>query len=387
LDSQRSYYADTYEENRADFRALLGEVKNYWPTAELSYYPVVAEDEDLTIDLIRALPGKECKQLIFLSTGLHGIEGYVGAAVVKLFVKEYLRHLNPADTGLYLVHAINPWGMKHRRKVNENNVDLNRNFIYEQEKGDRDLNRAYDRAHSFLNPQQPLKTNADPFFYLKALNLILCMGPANFREAVLYGQYRYPQGLIYGGTGFERSTTVLSSLFQEAASSCERFLLIDMHTGYGPRYQMTIVNSIHEKRASADLQASFSYPLVAKTDPDEFYQMQGDMVDYVYQFMQNQFPGKYFYATCFEFGTLGSSFGAVIKSLKAMINENRVNQCGAVSAKVAEQARHNFCELYYPGEEKWREKVLQDARTAFNGILKAEKFIEHLERGMPDGKD
>ncbi len=378
MDNQLNYYVETYEENRDDFRALLDEVKVYWPAAELSHYPIEAGDEDLTIDLIRALPIQERKQQIFLSTGLHGIEGYVGSAVVKLFVKEYLRQLNPADTGLYLVHAINPWGMKHRRRVNENNIDLNRNFIFKQSNGAKELNRAYDRAHSFLNPEKPLKSASNPFFYLKLFNQILCMGPANFREAVLYGQYRYPQGLYYGGRGFERSTTVLSSLFQEAASSCERFLLIDMHTGYGPRYQMTLVNSIHEKRASADLQAAFNYPLVAKSDPDEFYQMQGDMVDYLYLLLKDIFPGKYFYATSFEFGTFGSSFSAVIKSLKAMIEENRVSRHGAASTEVAKKARHDFCELFFPAEKKWREKVLQDARSAFTGILKAEQFIDQV---------
>jgi len=376
LESNLGYYAETYEENRADFRVLTGKIKGHWPAAELSHFQVEAGEEDLTIDLIRALPLSNKKRLIFLSTGLHGIEGFVGAAIIKLFVREYLHQLNAEDTGLYLVHAINPWGMKHRRRVNENNVDLNRNFICEQESGVQKLNQAYDRAHSFLNPQEPLKTAGNPFYYLKLLNLILCLGPANFKEAVLYGQYRYPRGLYYGGSGFERSTTILSSLFQEAVSSCERFLLIDMHSGYGPRYQMTIVNSIHEKRASADLQASFDYPLVAKTDPDEFYQMQGDMVDYLYRIMESQFPGKYFYATGFEFGTFGSSFGAVIKSLKAMIHENRLSQHGASSRKVAEKVRHNFCELFFPAEERWREKALQDARRAFTGILKAEKFID-----------
>jgi len=375
LDSQLDYYAETYEASRADFLALLEDVKGYWPAAEPSRYLIEAGNEDLTIDLIRALPIKENKKLIFLSTGLHGIEGYVGAAVVKLFVKEYLHQLNPEDTGLYLVHAINPWGMKHRRRVNKNNVDLNRNFILKQTNEEQELNQAYDQAHSFLNPQKPLTSASNPFFYLKLLHHIFCMGPANFREAVLYGQYRYPQGLYYGGNGFEHSTTVLSSLFQEAASNGERFVLIDMHSGYGPRYQMTLVNSIHETRASADLQAAFNYPLVAKSDPDEFYQMRGDMVDYLYQVMESQFPGKYFYATSFEFGTFGSSFSAVVKSLKTMINENRVSLYGAISEKEAARVRHDFCELFYPAEEKWREKVLQDARAAFTGILKSEQFI------------
>ncbi len=354
---------------------MLHEIKDYWPAAELSHYPLENKNKDLAIDLIRAFPVKENKQVIFLTTGLHGIEGYVGAAVVKLFAKEYLHQLDPDSTGLYLVHAINPWGMKHYRRVNENNVDLNRNFIFKQSKEGAECPQVYDRANSFLNPRKPLKSALNPFFYLKLLNHILCMGPANFRDAVLFGQYRYPQGLYYGSKGLESSAAVLVNLFREAASNYERIMLFDMHSGYGPRYQMTLVNSIHEKRASEDLQSAFNYPLVAKSNPDEFYQMQGDMVDYLYQVMASQFPGKYLYATSFEFGTFGSSFGAVIKSLKAMINENLVSHHGAVSEAVAAKARHEFCELFFPAEEKWRNKVLQDARSAFNGILKAEKYI------------
>jgi hypothetical protein len=376
LNNHLDYYAETYEENRADFRALLPEIARYWPGAALSQYPVQAGEEDLTIDLIRAFPLNKGKRLLFISTGLHGIEGYVGAAVLKLFIREYLRSLNPDDTGLYLVHAINPWGMKHRRKVNENNVDLNRNFIFNQGRSNSSVNQAYDRAQNFLNPARPLRSAANPFFYLRLLNLILCMGPANFKEAVLFGQYRDPSGLCYGGSGFEQSTKVLRDLFQEAAASSECLLLIDMHSGYGPRYQMTLVNSIHESRASADLQESFGYPLVAKTDSDEFYQMQGDMIDFFYQVAESQFPGQYFYGTSFEFGTLGSSFGAVIKSLKAMVNENRVFQNGAASSRTAEKAGRDFSELYYPQEELWRRKVLEDARLAFSGILKAENFID-----------
>ena len=34
-----------------------------------------------------------------------------------------------ADTALVLVHANNPHGFAHQRRVNEDNIDLNRNFI------------------------------------------------------------------------------------------------------------------------------------------------------------------------------------------------------------------------------------------------------------------
>src|SRR5690606_39367139 len=34
----------------------------------------------------------------------------------------------PEDTAVLLIHAINPYGFSHIRRVNEDNIDLNRNF-------------------------------------------------------------------------------------------------------------------------------------------------------------------------------------------------------------------------------------------------------------------
>lgn len=379
MSEELSYFKETYAENRADFRLLHETIRSRWPAAEVDRFPVAEAaggGDDLTIDLIKALPQSGSPRLLFLTTGLHGIEGYIGAAVLKLFVKEYLPLLNPENTGLYLVHAINPWGMKHRRRVNENNVDLNRNFTFELDSANQEVNPAYDRANTLLNPNRPLRSTAGLFFYPGLIHRILHMGPANFKQVVLYGQYRYPQGLYYGGAGFEHSAKVIDRLFKEAAQAAEKFLLLDMHSGYGPRYQMMIVNSRYEKRASADLKQVFAYPLVAKADPAEFYQMQGDMIDYFYRVMEEYFPGKYFYGTSFEFGTYGSTFSAAIRSLKALINENRLFHCGSGGEKARQLALREFDELFIPREPQWRAKALQDARLAFAGILKAEKFLD-----------
>ena len=35
----------------------------------------------------------------------------------------------PADVRVVMIHALNPYGMAWVRRVNEDNVDLNRNFI------------------------------------------------------------------------------------------------------------------------------------------------------------------------------------------------------------------------------------------------------------------
>lgn len=373
MTTKNEYFADSYEENRAKFRGLLMTVKDLWPSAEIEQHPVVSE-EDLTIDLIRALPSNEKKRLIIISTGLHGIEGYIGAAVQHLFVEEYLKLLSPGDTGLLLVHSINPWGMKNRRRVNENNVDLNRNFIFEEISPGEIVNPAYDKAINLLNPQKPLSLTNNPLIGPALLNKILTMGPAVFREAVLYGQFRYPEGLYYGGSGFERSTELFNMIFKNAISGYEKILHIDMHSGYGPRNQMTLVNSIHENRDSSALKDLFSYPLVAKTDHDEFYQMQGDMIDYFYQLINVSYPDQYYYGTSFEFGTYGDSFRAVIRSLKALINENRLFHYGSTNKKAARKGREEFETLFNPKEDQWRDKAMQDSRQAFTGILRGEGF-------------
>ncbi len=370
------YFADTYEANRTKFRDLISIVRNYWPRVEHDTCPVNGSDQKLTIDVIKALPPKQTKNLIMFSTGLHGIEGYIGAAVQHLFVDHYLDRLNSSDTGLILVHAINPWGMKHHRRVNEHNVDLNRNFIYGGINDPGLLNPAYDRAISFLNPSESMSSCNNPLFYPTLLSKIFAMGPASFREAVLYGQYRHPRGLYYGGKGAEPSTAFMKQIFQEAVVPYQRILYLDMHSGYGPRYQMTLINSVHEKRNSKSLQERFNYPLVAKTDPEEFYPMQGDMVDYFYQYMDDHHQDKYFYGTSFEFGTLGEGFSAVARSLKAMINENRLFHYGAKSKKVNDLVRYNFEELFNPTEQTWRQKALKDARHALDGILRAEEFLK-----------
>ncbi|KAL7540301.1 hypothetical protein ACHAXR_010016 [Thalassiosira sp. AJA248-18] len=80
---------------------------------------------------------------IIHSSGTHGVEGYIGSAVQIRFLHElFLANeeqlgSKTASSGdrvrrVLLIHAINPFGMRHHRRANENNVDLNRNVLSEQ---------------------------------------------------------------------------------------------------------------------------------------------------------------------------------------------------------------------------------------------------------------
>jgi hypothetical protein len=122
---------------------------------------------------------------------------------------------------------------------------------------------------------------------------------------------------------------------------------------------------------SAQLSARFNYPLVLRGDHTEFYATQGDMTDYLYQLKNEIYPDKHLFACAFEFGTYGESLLQRIHSLRTMIFECQLYWHGAADQKTAEKIRHEFSELYFPTERKWREKTIADGRQAFEGILTA----------------
>jgi hypothetical protein len=54
-----------------------------------------------------------------------------------------------------------------------------------------------------------------------------------------------------------------------------------MHTGYGPRYQMTVIIPPLDLTRSAEAVEKFKSPLTQKIDAGEFYAISVDMGEYV----------------------------------------------------------------------------------------------------------
>src|SRR4030095_4127078 len=144
------YFPSSYEDSRASFLQSLDLIQQKWRSTPLESHPVKNFPE-LSIDWLWARANNK-KTLVIISTAEHGIEGYVGYAMMKVFVEEFAPRLNPENTGLLLIHGLNPWGMKYHRKVNENSVDLNRNFVID-ENFDSAINPEFHRVKDLINPQ------------------------------------------------------------------------------------------------------------------------------------------------------------------------------------------------------------------------------------------
>ena len=367
--AERYAYSESFYESYDEIRAHLQDLTGELGVDIFSY--AIDEADGLYIDSFY-LPSKaEKTNLIVLTTGVHGMEGYIGATMLDVFFREIYPTLED-DTGVLVVANVNPYGMKYFRRYNENNVDLNRNFILDWDSFDLASNKEYPKVDTFLGPTGKIGNGLwhEVGFYMSLAKTALTEGADTVSDALLTGQYEYPQGVYYGGNGDEASTVYLKDVFSRCLDSdYENIVHIDLHSGYGPRYNMVIFNSVYETMNEAESVAAFGYDHVIAYDSESFYATTGDTTDFFYRLAEQKQAEAELYSTCFEFGTIGEEFFDTILSLKYTIDENR-NHWYPTDNAVTEQIIHeNYMELYYPTETQWREKTVADFKTAAMGIL------------------
>ena len=366
----------TYESSRDQFRATLASLSDRWTGSRLLSHSL-ADSSDLTIEVISAEATRQKQKLLILTTGLHGIEGYVGSGILQLFIEEYLPRLDHETTGLLLVHPINAYGMKHRTRVNKNSVDLNRNF---EENFDslKPLNSHYESLAHLLNPARPLQHPLyEKFSFTWNVLKALPKGARHIREAALMGQYRVHNGMYFGGFEPQEETKFIQNIFLNSTRDYKQVVLLDIHTGYGPRWQMTLVNPPSEKMTAKETATRFKVPLVAGVNPDEFYTIHGDMVEYFHNMITSKYPEKKMYAGAFEFGTYGESLLEGIHSLRTTALEHGLRWFGGSDA-ARQWMEQEYNELFVPADPKWWQKAKADARQAFDGILSVEGYFRNI---------
>lgn len=364
----------TYETSRERFRSSLASFRDLGFAPVLISIPL-ADNPGLTIEVLRAEAARNKTRLLILTTGLHGIEGYVGAGVLQIFIGEYLPRFDPETTGVVLVHPVNPYGMKHRTRVNKNNVDLNRNFNEDFESL-KSINPHYESLAFLLNPARPLKSPLyEKLAFLWNVLRALPRGARLIRETALMGQYRIHNGMYFGGFALQEEAKAMMELFQSAVSGYTKILALDIHSGYGPRRQMTLLNPPSEKMTARETAVRFKVPRAAGVNPDEFYSIHGDMSDYLLRMLKSNHPDKKCYVGGFEFGTYGDSLWQGTRSLRTTVLEHTLRWHGG-SEGSRKWISREYDELFLPSDPKWREKAWQDVRAAFEGIFSTEGFLE-----------
>lgn len=367
-----AYFKETYDLCRKQFLEEVQLIKERYEQVQVREIQVPgARDQELFVDICYIPPKNKSTKLLILTSGTHGVEGYVGHAVQELFIHEFLNPELIGDLGVLIIHGLNPYGFKHYRRVTENNVDLNRNSDIDPDLF-KTVNSGYAELVDFLNPTEPVNTGSmhNRFFAVAAIRKILKASLPVLRQAVLQGQYQFPDGLYYGGQSLEPQIAEIAPLIKKVAEPYEKVLAIDLHTGYGERGKLHFFPNPPEdslkKKQTEELFEGYS---IDWGDNADFYTITGDFSGYIGKLI----PHKDYIPMTFEYGTMDSqkTMGS-IRSIHNMILENQGVHYGYRKEKDQRKVEKNLLEMYYPSDSKWRLGILDQTAKVFQDIL--EKF-------------
>lgn len=224
----REFFSSSYAQARAQFLAAAEAAQA--PVQSYVHPLLGAEGEVLAVDV--ALDGaSDAQRLLIVSSGVHGVEGFggSGAQVAALGHAQLRAQARAAGVAVLYVHALNPYGFSHLRRVTHENVDLNRNFLDFSQVLPQ--NPAYRELHALLLPAHwpPSPDNQQQIAaYLQQ------HGARAFQQAVSTGQYEFADGLFFGGTQACWSNLALRRILQHYGASARHIGWIDLHSGLGP---------------------------------------------------------------------------------------------------------------------------------------------------------
>ncbi len=320
------------------------------------------EAEELAID-IAVIGSLDSGKAIMSSSGVHGVEGYPGSAIQLSIMDKLAKSPTFDDHAVIFIHAVNPYGMAWWRRFNENNVDLNRNFLRTDEHYS-GVPEGYEEVKDFINPKTAPKKR-EPSFNIRALMLILRHGFDNLKQAVAEGQYQYPTAIQYGGSKLEKGPTMLTEWLMTNLASTNKLFAIDHHTGLGPSGHDTLLLPLELKfddrekfEKLQDLFPGHIELLDAKSGVG--YEIKGD----IHQGLVNRFPNISWTYFTQEFGTFKP-----IKVIRASRDENRWTQWGSHIDEAGAKnhwSRNKLLRIFNPNDANWQEKVILRGNIVFD---------------------
>jgi hypothetical protein len=385
-DDAARYFPRDYDQSRAAFRHACVNTPGCAAGSYAVTYPA-PPGQDLTIDTAYIAAGEGAadsprnERLVILQSGIHGPEAFGGAAVQRLVFEKHLAKLRQAGFDVLMIHAANPWGFKNLRRVDGNNVDLNRNFS----PGDptlpyRHVNKDYPGLGYLAEQQSPVYSVWWQSFLLDIRTFLAYAGhgfdPAYIGNGLHAGQYAAPDGFEFGGSAPAQQTRFWNERIKPImARYTGEIVFLDLHTGLGPANTLTVFSGDGwppaRIAALRGFVAGIGDPGIRVQSPDESsYQSSGDVIDFVPTLR----PAATVTAVTLEWGTLGEGTLASLASNTRMILEHQAHFHGCVSPAVCDEVHRDFVDMFNPDDATFRASLLREA----------DAFLEHLETTPPD---
>jgi len=313
--------------------------------------------EDLVTDAV-IIGNVTAERVLIVSSGTHGLEGLAGSGI-QIGLLQHFAQSMPNNVALCLIHALNPWGMVMGRRQNEDNIDLNRNFI--DFKGPRPKNQYYANLHGlicrsdvFVNGQKNPEITED------VERFIHHHGQEAYHAALFQGQYDFPDGIGFGGHKPSWSSNIYRQILNQFSSTARLIALIDLHTGLGDYGRGIMINSSPVGSAAYDLARQW-YGAELVSVENIPYSPEGD----IFSAAETAFADLLVVPAGLEFGTF-----PVDQLMQYQIEDRWLHLYGDVASEVGQQIKERLRHFFYPDDSDWRQKIYHQGKGHIQDVIK-----------------
>jgi hypothetical protein len=344
-----AYFAASYVEARAKF---LAAARAAGASLETLQHPLRGiGGERLACDIARLGPVDARKAIVSISA-THGAEGHCGSGAQVAAWREGLLASLPQDTAAIAIHAINPYGFAWSRRVTEDNVDLNRNFVDHAKP--HPANPGYAELRDAICPREwnaatRAASHAAFARYAKA------HGPMKLQQALSGGQYDDPLGIFFGGRAPAWSNRLLRRVFGELALHARDIAVIDYHTGLGPYGHGEII-APYPARADGYRRAADWLGENDITSPDIGNSSSAPLVGVNVLGMDEAAREARVTMVALEFGVR-----PLDETLDAVRADAWLHAHGEIDSPAGQLIRRTMRETFYGDEPRWKESVVARA--------------------------
>ena len=331
---------------------------------------------NLTIDAA-TIRGENSNRVVVVTSGLHGVEGFVGSAIQSRILDELIRNPDQVFShscrpSIVLIHAINPFGFANVRRTDEANVDLNRNFLSNAETY-QGCPPGYEDLNSILNPESAPELL--DLFPLHCLTKVFKHGMPVLKNIVAAGQYDFPKGLFFGGKDKATATEIIQREFPKLVGDTKEIILVDIHSGLGKfgKYKL-LVAELPDSEKLAWYHETFeensrAYPTLVEPvgNPSQTaYKISGSMHLWLKQHYEESKNEVAFRNLAIEFGTHN-----VFRVLGALRNENRAYFWASPDQSCLKKAKREMMECFCPKSADWRNSCVENGLSVFQQAIRA----------------
>ncbi|MCC7050063.1 MAG: M14 family metallopeptidase [Alphaproteobacteria bacterium] len=305
---------------------------------------------DLSIDAAWFGPADAARALLLISA-THGVEGHCGSGCQAGWLTAAGPRRLPDGMGALVIHAINPHGFAWTRRVTEDNVDLNRNFV----DFDKPLpqNPAYDAiADAVAPPEWTAESRAATEKVL--LDFAREHGQFALQGALQGGQYRHPGGVFFGGAAPTWSRRHFLELAERFIGRSRAVGVVDLHTGLGP-YGYGEPICMHRPGTPAHARAREWYGKEL-TAPESGDSKSAVIVGTLGQGLERTLKDTAVTGMALEYGT--QPVPDVMLALRA---DNWLHHHGDVGSAEGRAIKRQIRDAFYQDKDDWKEKVLARA--------------------------